>query len=130
MFSFLIFQVLIYYWFIFCRGILFTMRILNCREKYKRFIKKTSSYTRRLNKDTSFISYFALKIYNLKSPRHIFEVTKVVLWQLIVLQAYAVSVRNELGTRDIEDTADESHAQVRLQLSLPEQSHYETSSNS
>ncbi|WZZ18480.1 hypothetical protein YC2023_111569 [Brassica napus] len=44
--------------------------------------------------------------------------------------AYAVSIRNELGTRDIEDTADESHAQVRLQLSLPEQSHYETSTNS
>ncbi|XP_056843568.1 agamous-like MADS-box protein AGL17 isoform X2 [Raphanus sativus] len=41
-------KVLIYYWFIFCRGILFTMRILNCREKYKGFIKKTSSYTRRL----------------------------------------------------------------------------------
>ncbi|KAH0912823.1 hypothetical protein HID58_036144 [Brassica napus] len=45
-------------------------------------------------------------------------------------KAYAVSIRNELGTRDIEDTADESHAQVRLQLSLPEQSHYETSTNS
>ncbi|KAL0733669.1 hypothetical protein Bca4012_009879 [Brassica carinata] len=44
--------------------------------------------------------------------------------------AYAVSIRNELGTRDIENTADESHAQVRLQLSLPEQSHYENSSNS
>lgn len=54
----------------------------------------------------------------------------MVLWYLIVLQAYAVSIRNELGTRDIEDTADESHAQVRLQLSLPEQSHYETSTNS
>ncbi|KAJ4890777.1 Agamous-like MADS-box protein AGL17 [Raphanus sativus] len=26
-------------------------------------------------------------------------------------KAYAVSIRNELGTRDIEDTADESHAQ-------------------
>ncbi|KAJ0233391.1 Agamous-like MADS-box protein AGL17 [Hirschfeldia incana] len=47
-------------------------------------------------------------------------------------KAYAVSIRNELGNRDTEDTADESHAQVqvRLQLSLPEQSHYETSSNS
>ncbi|KAF8079642.1 hypothetical protein N665_1012s0016 [Sinapis alba] len=45
-------------------------------------------------------------------------------------KAYAVSIRNELGTRDIEDTADESHAQVRLQLCLPEQSHNETSSNS
>ncbi|KAH0865822.1 hypothetical protein HID58_083033 [Brassica napus] len=45
-------------------------------------------------------------------------------------KAYAVSIRNELGTSDIEDTADKSHAQVRLQLSLPEQSHYETSTNS
>uniref|UniRef100_A0A1J3DYU8 Agamous-like MADS-box protein AGL17 n=2 Tax=Noccaea caerulescens TaxID=107243 RepID=A0A1J3DYU8_NOCCA len=37
-------------------------------------------------------------------------------------KAYATSSTNGLGLRELEDAADESHAQVTLQLSQPEQS--------
>ncbi|CAA7019783.1 unnamed protein product [Microthlaspi erraticum] len=37
-------------------------------------------------------------------------------------KAYATSSTNGFGLRELEDAADESHAQVRLQLSQPEQS--------
>lgn len=40
----------------------------------------------------------------------------------MVLQAYATSSTNGFGLRELEDAADESHAQVTLQLSQPEQS--------
>ncbi|VVB08392.1 unnamed protein product [Arabis nemorensis] len=46
------------------------------------------------------------------------------------MKAYATSSTNGVGHRELEDAADESHAQVRLQLSQPEQSHYETPSKS
>ncbi|KFK34858.1 hypothetical protein AALP_AA5G202200 [Arabis alpina] len=46
------------------------------------------------------------------------------------MKAYATSNTNGLRHREIEDAADESHAQVRLQLSQPEQSYYETPTKS
>ncbi|EOA27841.1 hypothetical protein CARUB_v10023996mg [Capsella rubella] len=45
-------------------------------------------------------------------------------------KAYATSNANGLGNNELVDAVDESHAEVRLQLSQPEQSHYETSSKS
>ncbi|KAG7567310.1 Transcription factor K-box [Arabidopsis thaliana x Arabidopsis arenosa] len=45
-------------------------------------------------------------------------------------KGYATSNTNGLGHHELVDAADESHAVVRLQLNQPEQSHYETSSNS
>ncbi|KAF8048075.1 hypothetical protein N665_2690s0002 [Sinapis alba] len=45
-------------------------------------------------------------------------------------KAYAASSTNVLGLGELEDAADESHAQVRLQLSQPEQSCYDSSSKS
>ncbi|KAG7571767.1 Transcription factor MADS-box [Arabidopsis suecica] len=45
-------------------------------------------------------------------------------------KAYATSNTNGLGHHELVDAADETHAVVRLQLNQPEQSHYETSSNS
>ncbi|RID66187.1 hypothetical protein BRARA_D01347 [Brassica rapa] len=41
-------------------------------------------------------------------------------------KAYATSNTNVLGLGELEDAADESHAQVRLQLSQPEQSCYDS----
>jgi len=45
-------------------------------------------------------------------------------------KAYGTSNTNGLGHHELVDAVYESHAQVRLQLSQPEQSHYKTSSNS
>ncbi|EFH54885.1 hypothetical protein ARALYDRAFT_320100 [Arabidopsis lyrata subsp. lyrata] len=45
-------------------------------------------------------------------------------------QVYATSNTNGLGHHELVDGANESLVEVRLQLSQPEQSHYETSSNS
>ncbi|XP_010417023.1 PREDICTED: agamous-like MADS-box protein AGL17 [Camelina sativa] len=45
-------------------------------------------------------------------------------------RANAKSNKNGLGNHELVDAVDESHAEVRLQLSQPEQSHYETSSKS
>ncbi|CAH8388221.1 unnamed protein product [Eruca vesicaria subsp. sativa] len=45
-------------------------------------------------------------------------------------KAYATSSKNGLGLGELEDAADESHAQVRLQLSQPEQSCYDSPSKS
>ncbi|ESQ46178.1 hypothetical protein EUTSA_v10000598mg [Eutrema salsugineum] len=44
--------------------------------------------------------------------------------------AYAASSTNGMGLRELEDAADESHAQVRLQLSQPEQPLYKIPSKS
>ncbi|WZZ54041.1 hypothetical protein YC2023_054148 [Brassica napus] len=49
---------------------------------------------------------------------------------LMVLQAYATSSSNVLGLGELEDAADASNAQVRLQLSQPEQSCYDSASKS
>ncbi|KAL1220878.1 Agamous-like MADS-box protein AGL17 [Cardamine amara subsp. amara] len=45
-------------------------------------------------------------------------------------KAYAPSRTNGLRHDELDNAADESHAQVRLQLSQPDQSHYETPSKS
>lgn len=48
----------------------------------------------------------------------------------MVLQVYAASSTNLLGLGELEDAADQSHAQVTLQLSQPEQSCYDSPSKS